>query len=123
MHVKISEAEWEVMEVLWNHAPRTASEVVSELSQTKAWATNTIRTLLQRLVDKGVLRSSKGSGPILFEPLLAREECVRQQTKSFVERVFGGAAGAMLLNFVRETELSPEDLKELRRILKEKERK
>jgi len=119
--VKISDAEWAVMEVVWNHPGWTASEIVSELARTKSWTANTIRTLLQRLVDKKALKSSKATGALSFEPLLSREECVQQESESFIERVFGGAAGSMLVHFVKQTELTPEELNQLRQILKDKE--
>lgn len=117
---KISEAEWAVMEVVWNQPGRTASEIVSELTRSKDWTANTIRTLLQRLVNKKVLKSSKATGALSFQPLLSREECVQQESESFIERVFGGAAGSMLVHFVKQTELTPDELNQLRQILKEK---
>jgi BlaI family penicillinase repressor len=119
--VKITEAEWAVMEAVWNKPGSTASEIVSELTRTKSWTANTIRTLLQRLVDKKALESSKATGALSFQPLLSREECVQQESESFIERVFGGAAASMLVHFVKQTELTPQELKELRQILKEKE--
>lgn len=124
---RISEAEWEVMEALWNKtpAPQTATEVIAGLGgiKSKTWAVNTVRTLLGRLVRKHVVKVSKAGGVLSFEPLFSRAECIQQETESFLGRVFGGAASAMVLNFVKQAELSDEDLKELRRIVKQKEQR
>ena len=117
--VRISEAEWEVMEILWRRSPITAIEVISALDKT-AWAPTTIRTMLTRLVDKKVLAMRKQEGGISFRPLLSREECVQQESDSFVGRVFGGATSPLLLHFVKRAKLSPEEVRELQKILRKK---
>src|SRR5437879_3154417 len=115
--VKISEAEWEVMNVVWAKAPVPASEVVEQLAEKKDWRPRTIRTLLARLVNKGALRSEFEGKRYLYEPKVTMEECVRHESRSFVERVFGGAPASMLINLVKHTELTPEEIKQLKKIL------
>src|SRR5437867_11700531 len=120
--VKISEAEWEIMNFIWKKSPVAASEVVEELGPKNDWQPRTIRTLLARLVNKGALRSKFEGKRYLYEPKVTMEECVRHESRSFVERVFGGAPASMLINLVKDTELTPEEIKQLRKILSEKEK-
>lgn len=120
--VKISDAEWEVMNLIWEKSPLPASEVVDQLSAKKGWRARTIRTLLDRLVKKRALAARLEGKRYLYQSKVAAAECVRRETRSFLARVFGGKPGALLLNLAKETELSPEEIQELKRILEEKEK-
>ena len=120
--VKISQAEWEVMNVVWGKAPVPASAVVEQLAEKNDWHPRTIRTLLARLVNKGALRSAFAGKRYLYEPKVTMEECVHHESRSFVERVFGGAPASMLINLVKHTELTPAEINELKRVLSEKEK-
>ena len=115
---KISESEWAVMEVLWDDSPRTASEIAKTLRGTTSWAENTVRTLLTRLVEKGALEIQDPSGtPKLYRPAVPREACVRAESESFLGRIFQGAAQPLLVHFARNARLTPEEVRELKRIL------
>jgi BlaI family penicillinase repressor len=107
------------MEVLWKKSPQNANEIIESLSHS-TWAPTTIRTMLDRLKEKKIVGSEKTAGGILFSPLVTREKCVQQESESFLERVFGGAAKPLLLHFAERAKLTPEDVRELQRILKEK---
>jgi BlaI family transcriptional regulator, penicillinase repressor len=120
--IKISQAEWEVMTVAWKKSPVAASEIVEQLARKNDWHPRTIRTLLGRLVGKGALRAALDGKRYLYEPRVTMEECVHHESRSFVERVFGGAPASMLLNLVKHAELTPEEIKQLRKILSEKEK-
>jgi BlaI family penicillinase repressor len=114
---KISEAEWEVMEILWRRSPLTALEVVQELAPHKHWKDQTIRTMLGRLVRKKAL-AFRADGKIYFyRPLVTREHCVRVESRSFLDRVFAGAAQPLLAQMVQEAKLSREEIAELKRLL------
>lgn len=114
----ISESEWSVMEVLWDSAPQTASEVTKSLRPTMNWAENTVRTLLTRLVEKGALKTGENaSGTRTFSPAVKREACVRAEGQSFLDRVFGGAAKPLLVHFAQNSKLNPEEIKELKKLL------
>ena len=120
---KISEAEWIVMEVVWRQHPITALEVVQQLVEYKQWQDQTIRTMLRRLITKKAL-TYKAEGKIYYyAPAITREQCVRGESRSFLERVFGGAAQPLLVQLVQETKLSDEQIAELKRILRDKEKK
>lgn len=114
----ISESEWAVMEALWESSPQTASELTRTLRPTMNWAENTVRTLLTRLLEKGALRTGENSsGTRTFLPAVKREACVRAEGESFMQRIFGGAAKPLLVHFARNSKLTAEEVRELKKIL------
>jgi BlaI family transcriptional regulator, penicillinase repressor len=120
--IKISESEWQVMTVAWEKAPVSAAEVVEALTRQKGWHSRTTRTLLDRLVKKKALKIRSEGKPNLYEPLISMEAAVRQQSQSFLERVFGGEPVSMLLHLLGEAKLSKQDIKKLKDMLSEKEK-
>src|SRR4051812_3990742 len=130
---EISEAEWDVMNVLWESAePLTAAEVVARAGAGAAAAggggaargggrsPRTIKTFLNRLLTKGALAAEAVGNRYLYRPQVTREQCVRAETRSFLARVFAGATGPMLVQFVRQAKLSPTEVAELKRLLDDK---
>jgi BlaI family penicillinase repressor len=114
----ISDAEWQVMEVVWAEPqPVTANEIVARLESSTDWKDKTIKTMLNRLVKKGALGYEAEGKRYLYKPRVARDECVRVQSRSFLSRVFGGATGAALMHFVEEHDLSQAEIEQLRRVL------
>ena len=120
---RISDAEWAVMEVIWQQHPITALEVVQKLTPTRQWQDQTIRTMLRRLIDKGAIAYKVEGKAFSYEPAVGREQCVRVESRSFLERVFGGAAKPLLVQMVQDADLSREDIAELKRLLAKKEKK
>jgi BlaI family transcriptional regulator, penicillinase repressor len=119
---RISEAEWEVMNVAWNKSRVAASEVVEQLEAKRGWRPRTIRTLLDRLVSKGALKIKTEGKRYLYSPAVKMDACLRKESQSFLKRVFGGEPASMLIHLVKTTELSPEEIKQLKKILSEKEK-
>ncbi|HVT04998.1 MAG TPA: BlaI/MecI/CopY family transcriptional regulator [Thermoanaerobaculia bacterium] len=119
---QISDAEWEVMKVLWEQSPRTANEIAETLCEPMAWHPKTVKTLLGRLVKKGVIRYREEGNRYLYRPALPRERYVEEESRSFVDRVFGGAATPMLVHFVETMKLTEDDLAELRAVLDRKKK-
>jgi BlaI family penicillinase repressor len=120
---EISEAEWTVMEALWKRSPQTASEVARMLSPSTGWALNTVRTLLARLVEKEALQADENANGVReFFPAIDRETSVRAESKTFLDRVFQGAAKPLLVHFATNAKLSKEELRELKQLF-EKELK
>jgi BlaI family penicillinase repressor len=115
----ISDAEWEVMNVLWRETGLTASEIARKLED-KDWKPNTVRTFLDRLVQKKAARVVRAEGAGCYEPLWKRGDCIRQEGESFLQRVFQGSPGSLLLHFAEKSKLSPSDVEELRQILDKK---
>jgi len=118
----ISDAEWEVMNVLWHApAPLMASDIVDQLAASKTWSPRTIKTLLNRLIKKGALEFETQGKCYLYRPAVQRDRCVRAATRSFLSRVFAGSAGPMLIHFVTHTDLSAAEVEELQRLLRKKQ--
>jgi BlaI family penicillinase repressor len=120
--IRISESEWLVMCQVWEKAPVAAGQIVEALSKPAGWHPRTIRTLLDRLVKKRALKTTADGKRYLYSPLLSMEECVRRESRSFLDRVFGGEPAPMLLHLVKESKLSAGEIKELKRLLTEKEK-
>jgi BlaI family penicillinase repressor len=117
--VRISDAEWEVMSLLWDKSPQTPGEIIDALAQT-GWKRRTIRTLVERLAQKGAVKALTDS-PRQYAPAVSRQACVRQESRSFVERVFRGEPASFLLHLVKETKLTPQEIDQLKQLLSEKE--
>jgi BlaI family transcriptional regulator, penicillinase repressor len=118
---EISESEWDVMNVLWAaDAPLAANEVVERLAGVRDWSPRTVKTLLNRLINKGALAYEAQGKRYLYRPRVPREQCVREETRSFLSRVFANAPGAMLLQFVAQAKLTPDEVEALRKLLDKK---
>lgn len=116
----ISDAEWEVMKVLWDTpSPRTAGEVVQALEDQTHWAPRTIKTLLGRLVKKGAVGVQIVEGKHLYKAAVSREACRRAESESFLERVFDGEAAPAVMHLLSQTKLTTKEIAELKRILDE----
>ncbi len=112
----ITDAEWEVMNVLWEKSPCTAMEVAEALDRHP----KTVKTLLGRLVRKNVLRFREDGNRYVYSAAIPRQRYVRDESASFIDRVFGGETTPALMHFVRSTRMTQEEIDELRRILDEK---
>ena len=120
--VSISESEWEVMSLVWSSAPVAAADLVEQLTRKRGWAARTTRTLLERLVAKGALTYELDGKRYLYRPAITMADCVRRESRSFLDRVFAGKPAAMLVHLVKETPLTAEEIADLRRLLKQKEK-
>jgi len=120
---RISDAEWQVMQVLWSASSGlTADEVVASLRGKVAWNARTIRTFLNRLLRKKALKYKKEGRKYRYFAVATEEQCVRQERRSFIQRVYGGTIAPMLAALIDDAELSPEDIEELKRMLDQKGR-
>jgi BlaI family transcriptional regulator, penicillinase repressor len=114
---QITDAEWEVMKVVWDKGPLTSGQIVEALAGDVDWHSRTVKTLLARLVKKGAVSVDVDDRRHLYKAAIKREACQRQETRSFVRRVFDGAVGPAVVHFIQAGQLSAEEIKELRRIL------
>ncbi|MBI5545467.1 MAG: BlaI/MecI/CopY family transcriptional regulator [Deltaproteobacteria bacterium] len=117
---RISEAEWRVMKVLWGRSPLPASEVIEALAKDTDWKPKTVKTLLNRLVAKRALGFEQDGRAYRYFPLVAEKDCMQTESRSFVERLYGGAFFPMLASFLERETLSDEQIAELKRILRSK---
>ena len=118
--VQISDAEWDVMEPIWAAGACTAADVIRELRATRDWNHSTIRTLLARLVEKGALRYDVDGSRYIYRAAVSRDQCVRQESRSFLKKAFGGDVTALLAHFVEEASLDRDQIEQLRRLLAQK---
>jgi BlaI family transcriptional regulator, penicillinase repressor len=115
--ITISEAESQVMEVLWARAPLSADDVVTALSEATDWHEKTIKTLLNRLLRKGALEHERDGRRYLYRPAIRREDYVSQESRTLINRLFGGRVAPMLAHFQQHEKLQPEDIEALRKLL------
>ncbi|PFE16309.1 BlaI/MecI/CopY family transcriptional regulator [Bacillus cereus] len=119
---KVSEAELEVMKVFWSTSPPlTAKDVIEQLEKQNDWSPKTIRTLLNRLVQKNAISCNQENKRMYtYTPLISQEDYLEEETQSFLKRFYGAALKPLLVNFIKEEKLSSEDIHELKQILDKK---
>ncbi|PWU09474.1 MAG: transcriptional regulator [Verrucomicrobia bacterium] len=121
---RISDTEWELMRVLWAQAPCSAGQIIEFLTRRDpTWHPKTVKAFLNRLVKKGAIGFRKEGRLYLYRPMVMEEDCIEAASTSFLERVFGGSLKPMLAHFVERKKLSEEEIRELRRLLKESGKK
>lgn len=119
----ISEAESRVMELLWRSAPQGSDELVAALQPETGWHENTVRTLLNRLVRKGAVHAEREGRRYLYSPVLTREQWQAHESRSLLDRVFGGRVAPLLVHFSRSEKLSAKDVAQLRKLVEELEKR
>ena len=117
MKTKISQSELDVMDVLWRRPGIAASDVVRDLSGTKDWSDRTIKTLLARLVDKGVLATEKEGRRFLYTPIVSRDAYAGPAARRLAQRLFGGRAAPIVAHLAEGEGLSDEDIAELEALI------
>lgn len=114
---QISEAEFEVMKVVWKFAPINTNEITERLLKTTTWSAKTIQTLIKRLVTKGALTYEKQGRIFVYTPLVKENKYINQQSNSFLNRFYDGDISAMLSTYLENNQLSETELQHLRSIL------
>lgn len=120
--MKISDTQWQVVQVIWSCGPIGAAEVIDDLVPKTGWSHRTVRTLLTRLVEKGVLRAELIDGRNIYTANVPQSQCIRDESKTFLEKVFGGDAGEMLVHFVENEDMTLDQIKQLRKLLDSKQK-
>ena len=114
---QISEAEFEVMKVIWKYAPISTNEVTEKLTQTTDWSPKTIQTMLKRLVTKKALTYEKQSRVFVYTPLVPETEYIRQESNSFLNKYYNGNIVSMLTSYLEDDKLSKTELDTLRHLI------
>ena len=114
---QISEAEFEVMKVVWKSAPINTNEITQQLLKTTSWSAKTIQTLIKRLVTKGALTYKKQGRVFVYTPLVKEDEYINQESNSFLKRFYDGDISAMLSAYLENNQLSETEIRHLRSIL------
>lgn len=117
----ISEAESQLLQVLWERHPQSAEEIASALSERQEWALGTVKTLLNRLLNKGAVSAEREGRRYLYTPLLNRSDWEKRESLNLVDRLFGGRLSPLVMHFSSHRKLSEEDLQALRRLLEDRD--
>ncbi len=111
--MKLTDAEWQIMNVLWDRYPATARGIAERLPAEVNWAYTTIKTLLTRLVEKKAVRESKKGNTSIYKPILTREKAQRSALKSLANQAFDGAFGPLMHFLIENQKLSAGQRREL----------
>lgn len=114
---QISEAEFEVMKIVWKHAPVSTNEVTEKLTQTTNWSPKTIQTMLKRLAAKKAITYEKQGRVFVYTPLVLETEYIRQKSNSFLKRYYNGNLSSMIASYLEDDKLSEGELDALRQLL------
>lgn len=127
---RLSDAELNVMNVLWdmgltesteNSAELTLGEIVDALKQVTGWSRNTVHTYLTRMEHKGLVAINRTGEPHRYGAAVSREDCARKERSNLLNNVYGGAAGDLIAAFLKESKISEEERDRLRQLLDEME--
>lgn len=114
---ELTEAEWAVMKVVWEHQPCSAGDVQEALAADRGWAYSTVKTTMDRLVKKGVLSLSRVRNVQLFHARVSRAQAARVEIRGVLDRVFDGAVAPLVNHLVEHERLSADELAALRRLV------
>ena len=115
---RIGEAEYAVMEVLWQDAPLTAAEVAERVPAARGWSIRTVKTMLARLLAKGVLAHEEEGRRYLYRPAVARADYVAQESGRLIDRMFGGRITPLVAQLAERDRLTDADIAEIEALLK-----
>ena len=113
MAVQVTEAEWKIMEVLWDHSPRTMGEITRILEPETGWTRHTVITLLKRMTEKGAVSVDDSERAKTYTPLISREEASTEETHKFLSHIFKGKASLLVNHLVEAGDLSEDDLRQI----------
>jgi BlaI family transcriptional regulator, penicillinase repressor len=117
--MRISGAESLVMEALWRREPLAAEEIFAEVGETQGWAEATLKTLLNRLLNKNAVSAQKDGRRYLYRPLVARDEYVESESQGLLDRLFDGRLAPLVSHFSERQKLTAQDIADLKRLIAE----
>lgn len=120
---ELTGAEWAVMKVIWSRQPCSAGDVQEALADERGWAYSTVKTTLDRLVRKGALSLTRIRNLQLFQARITRTEAARSEVRRILARAFDGAVAPLMNHLVAHETLTADDLTELRRLIREKQKR
>jgi BlaI family penicillinase repressor len=120
MDKRITDAELDVMEVLWGaDEPLTAADIAERIDPDRDWTLATVKTMLSRLAAKGTISYRVEGRRFLYSPAIARESYVGSESRRFVDKLFGGRLSPLVARLAEEDSLDEEDIAAIEAILKE----
>lgn len=119
--MKISDSEYQVMNIIWACHPIGSKEIIEQLESKKDWTPQTIKTLINRLMTKGAIDFKKEGRVYFYSPLLDRETFLKNENKSFLKKFYNNSISQVVSHLVKESEISKDEIAALRKILDEVE--
>lgn len=123
MKHQLNNSEWNIISFLWDEQPLTMTEIVKKMEGEQGWSKSTTKTVLKRMLDKGIINYDRDQKPRKYYTALKKEEVQFEETDSFVNRVFGGKLSLLVNNFVSTGRMSREEIRQLQDILDQAEKK
>jgi BlaI family transcriptional regulator, penicillinase repressor len=118
MSERISEAEHAVMEVLWRESPLGAAEVAERVDPSRGWSDRTVKTMLSRLLAKGVLEHEEEGRRYLYRPTVSRDDFIARESGRLIDRMFGGRVTPLVAHLAERDMLTSNDIDEIEALLK-----
>lgn len=115
--LNISDSELEVMKIIWDNPETTSNQIIEVLEGKIDWKPNTVKTLINRLLKKEAIGFNKSGKEYCYFPIIKKDEYIKEESNNFLAKLFNGSVNSLLLNFVRNQDLSHEDIEELKSIL------
>ncbi|MGB2863133.1 MAG: BlaI/MecI/CopY family transcriptional regulator [Sedimentisphaerales bacterium] len=115
--MKLTQAEWQIMNALWEKHPATAREIMTRLPQGVKWAYTTLKTMLSRLVEKEAVNEHKLANTSIYEPLVSQHKARLSAFRLLLDQSFDGAMGPLMHFLLQEQKLNDKQKKELIEIL------
>ena len=122
MAIQVTEAEWKIMECLWDHAPQTMAEITETLAPSTGWTRQTVITLLKRMTEKGSVRMDNSLRAKRYTPVVTREEASTEETHKFLSHIFRGKASLLVSHLVDAGDLTEEDLQQILSVIQDKKK-
>ncbi|THD65044.1 BlaI/MecI/CopY family transcriptional regulator [Phenylobacterium sp.] len=115
--MKISTAESVVMGALWAREPLSAEDIAADVAEGQGWSDATVKTLINRLLNKGAIAAERDGRRYLYRPLVAREAYVEAESQGLLDRLFDGKLAPLVSHFSQTGALTPEDIAELKKLI------
>lgn len=119
--IQISDAEFQVMKIIWENYPINTNEIINKLKKTSSWSSRTIQTMISRLEKKKAISHEKDGRIFVYSPLIEEKAYIGAETDNFINKFYNGAFNKMILNFINSDKLTEDDIKELKNILSKRQ--
>lgn len=116
--IALTEAEWKIMQILWESGSMTMMEITRALEEATGWTKNTVTTLLKRMIQKGTVSVDETGNVKRYSPHVEKGRVTREQTDTLLTRLFSGKASLLVANLVEQGKMTEDEIKELMKILK-----
>ena len=117
---KLTDSEWIVLEALWD-SNENLGQITDAVKSQSGWSRNTVHTYLTRMESKGLVNIDRTAEPHIYTAAVSRDDCARQERSALLNKVYGGAAGDLLVAFLKETHITSEERERLKKLLDEME--